>query len=612
MAYSRRVSLDARQRAFRPLTTATMPTVEPGGGFEFAVTGDSRPVLPRYGYPKVTQRLFDELRLLRPSFVLYTGDIVWGYGASRQELLNDYDRFRSLAETLEVPLYNVPGNHEMLTDRMAIALLEELGHDVYGSFDVGGCHFIALNTDEYWLEGRVTGEQLDWLRADLEASADAEHIFVFMHRPLFSWFQGDFNPDDGHILEELFRRYRVRAVFAAHDHFHYVEERHGVRYMTVAGAGSPLYAQPQHGGFAHYVVVGVTPDGIDYNLVEPGHLDVDHVAGNDGIEPVTIARVANTTDRDLLARNLEMRVPRLASVDKYHVSVDYVDWDRKRQELPVRLRSVRDLGDGSANLSVEVLLPTGTVFRVSAEARLPAGREGIERALVVNADDFGRSEPISTGILRAHREGIVTSTSLMVRWPAAVQAARLAQAHPSLAVGLHLDFGEWSLRDGEWRPVYEVIPLADAGAVEREAGAQLDRFRELMGRDPTHLDSHQHVHVEQPVAGVVHALSHELSLPVRRADPAIRYCGGFYGRTREGAPMHEGIGVENLVALIRGLPPGTTELVCHPGELNGGDPLYDEERPVELRALCDHRVHEALEEEGVELRSFADVRASVS
>ncbi len=75
--------------------------------------------------------------------------------------------------------------------------------------------------------------------------------------------------------------------------------------------------------------------------------------------------------------------------------------------------------------------------------------------------------------------------------------------------------------------------------------------------------------------------------------------------------MHEGIGVENLVALIRGLPAGTTELACHPGELDGGDPLYDEERALELRALCDRRVREALEEEGVELRSFADVRASV-
>ncbi len=596
------------QRAFRALTAVATPAIEDEHRFDFVVTGDSRPILPRQGYPKVTHRLFAELRLLRPALVLYTGDIVWGYGAGRQELLNDYDRFRALANTLEVPLYNVPGNHEMLTDRMAIALLQEAGHDIYGSFDAGRCHFVALNSDEYWLEGRVTGDQLDWLRADLEANVEAEYTFVFMHRPLYSWFQGDFNPDDADILHDLFRRHRVRGVFAAHDHFHHSEERDGVRYMTVGGAGSPLYAQPPKGGFSHYVIVSVTPERVDFNVVEPGRLDVDYVAGNDGIEPVTCARVANTTDRDLLVRNLELRVPRLASDDQYRVSVDYVDWERKRQDHPVRLRSVHDCGDGSVNLSAEVSIPTGTALRVMAEAHLPAGREGIERVLIVNADDFGRSEPINAGILAAHRDGIVTSTSLMVRWQAADEAARMARTNPNLAVGLHLDLGEWEPRDGEWRPVYEVVPVEDAAAVEREARAQLDRFRELIDRDPTHIDSHQHVHRHQPVEGVVRSLAAELGVPLRRANHAVRHCGDFYGRTTDGKPMHDAVGVDNLVRLIRELPVGATELSCHPGERGGGDSLYDGERALELVALCDSRVQEVLVEEGVELKSFAELR----
>jgi predicted glycoside hydrolase/deacetylase ChbG (UPF0249 family)/3',5'-cyclic AMP phosphodiesterase CpdA len=596
------------ERRLRPLTAASRVDLHERDRFDFVVTGDSRPILPRHGYPKVTHRLFAELRLLRPALVLYTGDIVWGYGAGRQELLNDYDRFRSLAESVGVPLYNVPGNHEMLTDRMAIALLEELGHDLYGSFDVGSCHFVALNTDEYWLEGRVTGRQLDWLRADLEASREAAHIFVFMHRPLFSWFQGDFNPDDAGVLQELFRSYPVRAVFAAHDHFHHVEEHDGVRYMTVAGAGSPLYAQPQKGGFAHYVFVSVTPEGIDYNVIEPGHLDVDLVAGNDGIEPMTVARVANTTDRDLLVRNLELRVPRLESAEDYGLSVDYLDWSRARQELPARLRAVSDLHDGSVSLSLEVPVPSGTVFRVRAEARLPDGRPGIQRALVVNADDFGRSEPITSGILRAHREGIVTSTSLMVRWSSAEEAARLAAAEPGLSVGLHLDFGEWAFRDGEWGAVYEVVPLDGEGRVGDEARSQLERFRALTGRDPTHLDSHQHVHVQDEHAGAVaRRLAEELGVPLRHNTPGVHYCGDFYGRTREGESNHEAISVDHLLRLIRGLPPGTTELACHPADADE-DPLYDEERVMELRVLCDPRVREALVEEGIETRSFAELR----
>ena len=190
-------------------------------------------------------------------------------------MLNDIDRFRALADTTGVPLYNVPGNHEMQSDPVAVAILEEKGHDLWGSFDIGAYHFIALNTDEVNREGRVTGEQLEWLKEDLAASAGVQGIFVFMHRPMFSWFQGDFNPDDVEILRGLFRAYPVRAVFAAHDHFYYREDHDRISYFTVGGAGGPLYAHPRRGGFAHYLIVSVGPGGVEYDVAEPGHLQVD-------------------------------------------------------------------------------------------------------------------------------------------------------------------------------------------------------------------------------------------------------------------------------------------------------------------------------------------------
>ena len=357
------------RRPMRPLTAATRPQLDGTDAFDFVATGDSRPVLPNCGFPRVTQRMFAELRLLRPAFVLYTGDFMWGYGASRQEMLNDIDRFRALADSTGVPLYNAPGNHEMQSDEDAIRLLEERGHDLYGSFDVGPWHFVALNTDEFCLEGRVHGRQLEWLRDDLRRNAEAAGIFVFMHRPMHSWFQGDFNPDDRELLHELFATHRVRAVFAAHDHFHHAEEHDGVRYLTVAGAGSPMYAQPPRGGFAHYVIVSVAGGEVDVNVVETGRLDVEHVAGNDGVEPLTIARVSNGTDRDLLVRNLELRVPRLAREQDYAIAVEYVDWERTRRRPPAQLRSVTDLGDGSVRLSVALTVPTGVALRVAVEAR---------------------------------------------------------------------------------------------------------------------------------------------------------------------------------------------------------------------------------------------------
>ena len=359
------------ERLFPALTTRKEPVGAREPGFTFAVMGETRPTLPRMPFPRFALETMRELALLQPAFVLCTGDTIWGYGDSEQEFVNELDRFRALADSTGVPLFNAPGNHEMRTDEAAISLLRSSGQELYGSFDFGPYHFVALNTDEFWKEGRVSGEQLEWLASDLELNRDARGIFVFMHRPLFSWFQGDFNPDDAAGLQALFGAYPVEAVFASHDHFHHEERHGGVRYLTVGGAGAPLYAQPTTGGFAHYLLVTVGPGDTDYNVVEPGHVEVAHVAGNDGLEAVSTARVANTTDRDLLLRNLEFRAPRLASPDGYRVSVSFTDWERKRVEHTASIGWVDDMRDGSVTVHVAVEIPTGTAFYVTLEAHHP-------------------------------------------------------------------------------------------------------------------------------------------------------------------------------------------------------------------------------------------------
>src|SRR5437764_2929833 len=118
-------------------------------------------------------------------------------------------------------------------------------------------------------------------------------------------------------------------------------------------------------------------------------------------------------------------------------------------------------------------------------------QENVTRYLIVNADDFGLSVGVNRGILEAHRDGIVTSTSLMVRWPAAVEAAAIARDCPEMTVGLHLDLGEWAFRAGAWKRLYDVVDLEDPDAVRREIREQLDQFCKFTGNGPTHLDSHQ-------------------------------------------------------------------------------------------------------------------------
>src|SRR5262245_46156877 len=205
-----------------------------------------------------------------------------------------------------------------------------------------------------------------------------------------------------------------------------------------------------------------------------------------------------------------------------------------------------------------------------------------ERFLIGNADDFGQSPGVNRGVPRAHDRGIVTSASLMVRWPAAAEAAALARGRPGLSVGLHVDLGEWAYRGGRWVAVYEVTPADDATAVAAEVARQLDAFRRLLGRDPTHLDSHQHVHRAEPLRAVLTGLAGELGVPLRHFCPAVRYHGGFYGQTGKGEPFHQAIRAEALLAAVADLPPGVTELACHPGEGDDVESVYRRERALEV------------------------------
>ena len=230
-----------------------------------------------------------------------------------------------------------------------------------------------------------------------------------------------------------------------------------------------------------------------------------------------------------------------------------------------------------------------------------------DRSLVVNADDFGRSPAINRGVVRAHREGIVTSASLMVRYEHAADAAAAARKNPLLSVGLHLDMAEWELHADEWRVEYDRVPSGGREEFAAEVLRQLERFRSLVGEDPTHIDSHQHVHRDEPLRSVAAQAADRIGVPLRDAGP-IRYCGAFYGQGRRGEPIPAALQPAALASLIRELPAGVTELGCHPSEAVDFQSSYSSERAVELRALCDPSVRHTIHESGVRLCSFREVR----
>ena len=231
-----------------------------------------------------------------------------------------------------------------------------------------------------------------------------------------------------------------------------------------------------------------------------------------------------------------------------------------------------------------------------------------DRFLIVNADDFGISSGVNRGIIEAHERGIVTSASLMVRYPAARAAAEYAGGHPKLSVGLHFDISEWRYSDGEWQPFYVVVDADDQRAVQRELEAQLAAFARMMRRRPTHLDSHQHVHNSEPVRRVMLDAAARLEVPLRDCTPGVTYRGDFYGQTGRGEPYPEGIAAGQLQATFESLSPGWSELGCHPGYPEDLDSTYLTEREEEVRVLCRTELKALLRGLNVQLCSYEDYR----
>jgi len=250
-----------------------------------------------------------------------------------------------------------------------------------------------------------------------------------------------------------------------------------------------------------------------------------------------------------------------------------------------------------------------------------------DRLLIVNADDLGRTPGVNAGIFEAHRQGIVTSATLMVGYPAAVAAAAEWSEHPGLGIGLHVTLtggGAPLLPVGSVKSLVDEdgrLPRAPQGLararpeeVLAEVRAQLQRFRELTGRSPTHLDSHHHAHRLPVVLEAVMEVAREAGLPVRNASQ------GVGERLREARIATTDVFVEKffgadarphiLREILDAVGPGVTELMCHPArvddELRGGS-SYVEERERELSILTDAEMRRIVEAAGLRLVHFGAV-----
>lgn len=224
--------------------------------------------------------------------------------------------------------------------------------------------------------------------------------------------------------------------------------------------------------------------------------------------------------------------------------------------------------------------------------------------LIVNADDFGYSHGINRGIADGHRNGVVTSATMVVNGVATEAAARLATELPDLSVGLHVNFTNEAER---------LVAFDDSQVCHDELHRQFDRFVALMGRLPTHLDSHQHVHRFRHARPFFEELAARHGLPLRDAPPVV-FKGGFYAQWEYGVSDPEKVSLAGLEKILRKeLTDGIYELACHPGYFDPAlEAVYHADRERELATLCDPRLREILAEEGIQLIGYRQLPEAIA
>jgi hopanoid biosynthesis associated protein HpnK len=289
----------------------------------------------------------------------------------------------------------------------------------------------------------------------------------------------------------------------------------------------------------------------------------------------------------------------------------------------------------------------------------------VSTAAIINADDFGLSPGVNRGIVEAFRNGVLTSTTMLVNLGSFTEAAELARAHPGLGVGIHLSL-LWGRpvsspaevptlvgRDGAFpRDLATLARRYFTGRlagddVRRELRAQVRAFL-AAGLTPTHLDTHKHAHCLPRVLDAILEIAGEFGIRKVRL-PAERPLGvaGLDGDGRKFRPglaatakrrlvrllcrgarakleraglrtTDHFLGIDyarqldagTLLLILTNLRPGVTEIMCHPGYADEGANEFSSsppDRETELAGLLDPAVRRAVESRGVRLLHFGQL-----
>lgn len=233
----------------------------------------------------------------------------------------------------------------------------------------------------------------------------------------------------------------------------------------------------------------------------------------------------------------------------------------------------------------------------------------MKKMLIVNADDFGLSPSVNYGIIECFSYGILTSTTLMINQKFTKHAIRLSKLYPKISIGLHITLdkgyslsGVSSLTNerGELQNSQYLLKNGKEEDFYREIELQLEKFIELVGKRPTHLDTHHHIHLRNETAlNAVKRIAEKYNLKYRTQEILM---GDFYSNNAN---------KEFLLSKLESEKRELTEIMCHPGFYDlylSKISTYNLKRVDELEILLEDEIKEYIDKEYVLVNYLGEIK----
>jgi len=289
---------------------------EEGVIFNLCVFGDNRPANDKLAQPQSFKNLVENMINYGPELYFNTGDIING-GTTNLDIINrEFTDYLEVVEGLDCPGFVSCGNHDV-ANKTSARLFEEMvnaksfaaalnsgtsvyfpapdaalilhspalknaeftrDQDLYYHFSYKSMYFIILYAYQEGSWGAIEGKQLEWLENILSRLKD-EKVFVFVHPPVYSFLNpGCITDGSLHVafssrknqdhIRNLFKEFKVDAVFSGHEHMYRMEQHDGTTYIISGCSGAFPYASEEEGGFLHFIEIKIKEDTWEMSVID--------------------------------------------------------------------------------------------------------------------------------------------------------------------------------------------------------------------------------------------------------------------------------------------------------------------------------------------------------